>query len=275
MNRVYFSNLCLLFFLSITPIAPISVTQQINTYPEFCKLAASNNTVFQNFRKNTNYEPIVETCWNKDSGMFFVNELNKQYPHLLYNLKPILKQICIEDKVGDPISFDFPEIGVISPTTLRYIKIAADLEREFGDLSKFNIGEIGAGFGGQCKIINNISGFKSYTIFDLPEINQLINKYLSSFSIKNIRTIDNDKIQKQEQFDLVISNYAFSEIGRTEQSNYMQMIIDLAPRGYVIYGHSPTVNPFTLREFLLLLQEKNRKVKVLCECIGHIVIWHP
>ena len=250
-----------------------SVSQN-SKYPQFCQLAAKDEAVFQTFRSHPSYCEIVETLHSFEYGIFFLHEINAKYPHLL----PYFKKICLEDIVGGPISFYYEQIGKISPTVLRYVKIVGDLQREFGNLSNFNIVEIGGGFGGQCKIINDICGFANYAIIDLPECTPLINKYLLSFSITNFRTINNDALSEPYQYDLIISNYAISEIDRIEQLHYMTMILDLAPRGYIIYNHFPQVNPFPLDEFVALLQNNHKKIKVIAEDpgkMGDIIIWQP
>lgn len=238
----------------------------------FCQLAAQDDNIFQTFRSHQIYQEIVETCCSYEYGIFFSQEIIEKYPHLLY----YCKTICLEDKIGGPTSFYYPQIGTISPTVLRYIKIVGDLQREFGDLSNFNIVEIGGGFGGQCKIIHNICGFANYTIIDLPECTPLINKYLSYFSIKNFNTINNHELLEQKKYDLIISNYALSEIDRFEQSHYLEMIINLADHGYIIYNDFSGINPFSLQEFVTLLQNKRKKVKIIEEdpaTIGNIIIW--
>ncbi len=244
-----------------------------NTYPAFCLLAAQNDAVFRTFRSNPVYRGIVETCGIYDFGVFFLNEIKCHYSHIL----PYLSKICAEDSFGAPISFHYPEIGTISPTVLRYVKVFGDLQREFGDLSNFDIVEIGGGFGGQCKIVNDISGFGSYTMIDIPAVTPLINKYLSHFAIKNFKTINHTDLGSPKKYDLVISNYAFSEIDRDEQMKYMESIIDLAPRGYMIYNHFPQINPLSIPEFVNLLRQRGKSVKVLHEVpikMGDIVIWN-
>jgi hypothetical protein len=249
-----------------------SVSQN-GRYPQFCQLAGQNDLVFQTFRSQEAYQQIVETCCGYDYGVFFLQEINERSPHLL----PYLDKICLEDKLGSPVAFHYPQIGTISPTVLRYVKIVGDLQREWGDLHDFKILEIGGGFGGQCKIIHDICGFSHYTIVDLPECLPLINKFLSSFSIKNFTTLSNCELKEKKRYDLVISNYAFSEISRNEQMEYMEAVIKLAPRGFFIYNHFPTINPFSMDEFISLLQGAGKKVKVIREDpgrVGDLIIWN-
>lgn len=253
-------------------IQAISVVQTLS-YPEFCKQAICDEK-FANFRSDPMCVLVVENLnVNYDHGVYFLNEIKEKYPHLL----SFCSKICAEDKVGGPLSYFYESIaGSCSVTALRYVKIVGDLQREFGDLSNLNIVEIGGGYGGQCKILNNISEFASYTIIDLPECTPLINKYLSCFKISNVCTINSTNVPAQN-YDLVISNYAFSEIDRQEQLNYITKIISLAPRGYMIYNNHPSVNPLSLEEFVAILSSQQKKVTLFSEnshTTGSIIIWH-
>lgn len=260
----------LIGFQCMNGVSQESISQN-DRYPRFCYEAAHNDKVFQSFRRQIPYREIVETVGD-DLGKLFAQEIREQYPYIL----PYFDKICREDKIGEPLSFFYPGIGAISPTVLRYVRILGDLQREFGDLSKFHITEIGGGFGGQCKIIHDIGGFARYDIVDIPEVAPLITKYLSCFSIKNAVALSYQTLRTPIQCDLVISNYAFSEINRAGQLWYMDMIINRAPRGFIIYNHFPSVNPLPMQEFVSLLCKLGKKVKILNEDpgrMGDIVIW--
>lgn len=251
--------------------APQTSVSQNSKYPQFCYLAAQDDKVFQTFRSQQTYREIVETV-NSMLGSLFVDEIKERYPYLL----PYFEKICLEDKIGGPLSYLYPGIGLISPTVLRYVKVLGDLQKEFGDLSKFHIIEIGGGFGGQCKIVHDIGGFSKYDIIDIPEVVPLIKKYVSCFPIANVTALGYNMLQKFAKCDLVISNYAFSEINRAGQLWYMEMIINQAPRGYIIYNHFPGINPLSLNEFVGLLQKSNKTVKIIHEDprrTGDIIVW--
>lgn len=275
LNVIFFKNYYFLltstyFLLNISIIYNKSLTQNYD-YPQFCKLASQENTVFKTFRKNNSVLAVVETCHTYDSGIHYANELRIKYPHLL----PYLKKICEEDIVGTPISFYYPQIGTISPTVLRYITIAGELQKLFGDLNILNIVEIGGGVGGQCKIISDIYDFASYTIIDLPNCTPLINKYLNQFNIQNFKTIDSNAIITPTQYDLVVSNFAFSEMDSTEQLHYITTIIKEARHGYMIYNKQPSIQPFLVEEFIALLREHNKNAKIIRkdESDNDVVVW--
>ncbi len=82
-------------------------------------------------------------------------------------------------------------------------------------------------------VSNVVSGFKSWTIVDLPEVNMLQERYLSHFPISaeciSYKDIDKDK----NEYDLVISNYAFSECVKDMQEHYIQRYMSNNERLYM------------------------------------------
>lgn len=259
----------------MTSVAQMSGFPQLS-YPKFCLLASQDNAVFNSFRKNDIYRNIVESPHEKECGNMILDLIKIQYPDLLQ----FFGHICTEDTIGGPIQFDYAGIGIVSPTVIRYVQIVGDLMREFGDLGQLKIVEIGCGFGGQCKIINNICGFSHYTMIDLPECVELIKKYMSHFEISNISTVDCYSLKEKIPCDLVISNFAFSEICKEGQLLYMEKIINDAPCGYMHYIYSPEIQPFTIQELVTMLKIKNKKVKVITFTTpfytqsDKIIIWH-
>src|SRR3989339_107290 len=259
------SSLISLFVLMVLMFEAISVTMVSETakykaYTELCKLAGRDYFALQTFRKKQIYRAMVEGL-NYPAGKVLAQEIIQRYPHLLR----YCSQICLDDQFGAPLSYDFSSIGRISPSVLRYIKVVGDLQREFGDLNNLNIVEIGAGFGGQCKVIHDICGFASYTMIDLPEVAALIKVYLEQFALKNIAAVGYAALKEPKKYDLVISNYAFSEIDKKGQLYYMEKVINLASRGYMLYNNTPSVHPFSIEEFVSLLKKQQKKVKVLRE----------
>lgn len=233
---------------------------QMGGYPAFCLLAAKNENIFATFRRNINFVDVVETL-SYELGLEFEKAIVEHYPHLL----KYADKICLGDIIGNPIPRSFKSFGTCSPTTLRYVKIAGDLERIFGNVHHMNIVEIGGGCGGQCKILHDVCGFSTYTIVDIPEVTPLIKKFLGKFNISNVATIDNIDVQEPMNFDLVMSNYAFSEIDRKEQLNYIENIISRAPRGYIIHNLMAFINPLSLDELRGLLSKYHKNIQVTKE----------
>ncbi len=236
-----------------------SVTQ-MTSYPQWCLQAAQDQSIFQHFRRADPCRWIVETV-DYEQGITYADAILKEYPYFI----PAFPQIVEEDRLGEPVTWNFPPIGTLSPTTLRYVKTAGDLQKEFGDLKNFRIVEIGGGFGGQCKILRDLCPFKSYTIVDLPECTPLIAKYLSQNHVENAFCLDSTAIDTENSYDLVISNYALSEIDKSEQMNYLKNIVNCSLRGYLTYNDVSSFNEIsslTKDEVISFLTQENRKIKI-------------
>jgi hypothetical protein len=163
-------------------------------------------------------------------GAEYAFYIEAYYPHLLKHMHKFITN----DNVGNPIKYNYSVLGKpISSVTVRYIKILGDLLELFGDLKEMDIVEIGAGYGGQCKIIHDYCKPKSYTIIDLHEANKLSEKYLRHFGIKDVKCKTPDDVLK-ESYSLCISNYAFAEFDRQYQDLYAEKVISKSDRGYMI-----------------------------------------
>ena len=149
---------------------------------------------------------------------------------------------------------------IFSPTTCRYIKILADLQDLFRSLNHMRIIEIGGGYGGQCSIIYKMFKPASYTIIDLEPCLKLSRRYLETLGIHGVHYVpmsDLDKTHINGDFDLVISNYAFSELSKSVQTEYVAKIISRASRGYFLcnfYSHTWQEEQYSENEFLNIRQ---------------------
>jgi len=117
-------------------------------------------------------------------------------------------------------------------------------------------------------------------MFDLPEANLLIEKYLKNFSIlAKYETSTLDSFNEESDFDLVISNYAFSEIGRNEQIKYINRVLSKSKRGYLTMNSGKKNSEFKHNHLLLdELEDLLPKFKVLEEKPliwedNYIIVW--
>ena len=122
----------------------------------------------------------------------------------------------------------------MSTTALRYLKVALEIKDQFGnDLG--NIVEIGCGYGGQAIILDRVANVSSYNFFDLWQVNLLITRFVESsslscnYSVSTLRSfVDTDK-----NWDLAISNYAFSELPASLQDSYLKKVLSKSRNGYL------------------------------------------
>lgn len=149
------------------------------------------------FKNDWRLTPIFEHT-KRYLALNYIDNIRKHNPHLL-SIK------YTNDRIGSPTLQD---IGgwYGSNATAQYIGVLSNLINHFGDLTGLSICEIGGGYGGQALTILDKFSPKSYDIIDLPEVNILQKKVLSDTICKIGSTIP------KKSYDLVISNYALSEI---------------------------------------------------------------
>ena len=197
-------------------------------YLDICQEAVKNEEIFKTFKQHPHYTKLLEHC-SYEMGTDYLEEIKKHSPYLLEHISKFITN----DTVGNPTVYWYKDINEnVSPTTLRYIKVLGDLINLFGSLDGMRIIEIGGGYGGQCKIIHDIAKPHSYTIIDLPEVLDLISKYLGEFNIQNVQLKKPGNLT-ENKYSLCISNYAFTEVRRKYQNLYIKNVISKSNRGYI------------------------------------------
>ena len=198
----------------------------VDEYCAVCLDAVKNESAFSIFRSNPVYKKVVEhsTC---ELGHGYLDVIKRDNKRLIKHFN----KFKTSDNFGSPLFCGYSGM-LISPSTLRYIKILSDLIKYFGSLERFKIAEIGGGYGGQCKIIKDVFNVEYHSI-DLPEANLLAQKFLKATGKENVRFSTWDMLVK-EKYDLVISVGAFTEMNREIQDHYNEMIISGSKQGYMI-----------------------------------------
>lgn len=262
--------------LGFEPALPRLETQGITSisdnyrYPQACLQAANDYRLFNVFRQNKDYTEILEHATH-DQGAVYLNEIKKNSDVLIS-----LPDIAKNDTYGGPVLHSYPGISPISPSTLRYAKVLCDLFFHFGSLDGFSIAEIGVGYGGQCRAINAISSPRSYTLVDLQPVLQLSQRYLDHYILKSQLTYLTLNQLTKCNYDLLISNYAFSELPRAVQDVYLEKIILPSVRGYMTYNQiSPeSFKSYSSEELLKLIPGSTIVDEVpLTHPMNCIIIW--
>ena len=202
-------------------------------YPDFCLKAALSSKIFQSFKRSSIYRQILEHA-SYEEGKECLVLIQKESADFLKD--QIFRKVLLNDCVGNPIRFDYGPLGSVAPTTLRYLRVCSNLTRLFGDLSGFHIAEIGVGYGGQLLVLDQIWATKTYAMFDLNPVLMLVVRYLENFILNTTYrplTINQFAGSDSMEFDLVVSNYAFSELPRPLQEQYLQKIVRKSKRGYL------------------------------------------
>lgn len=227
-------------------------------YKSACRNAATDDSFFSNFKTNREYNGILEHV-SIEQGELYLSYIKNNF----IGFENYLEKFKKNDLFGGSKVHNYEEIGKISPSTLRYIKVLCDLKNLFGDLNNKKIIEIGVGYGGQCLITNQYYSPSEYVLVDLDEALMLSDKYLNKNEI-NHRIVDINSIKDlDEDFDLVISNYAYSELDKNLQDLYYEKIIKKSKHGYFtlnfisdIFG----IQSYNKEELIAKFSEKNPKV---------------
>jgi len=207
--------------------ASVSDSQKTN-YEVTVEKILQSEFGFKNFRRNFSYCEIVENVSYRQ-GFSYIERIK-----ILDCGKLNFKVINQNDIIGNPVQFNYPEFGRISPTTLRYVSVALEIQQIFGEELSGDFVEIGGGYGGQIAILKDLFRINNYGIYDLPSVQKLINRYLKSLR-KNIDVqFLNLENTVNKKWDLVISNYAFSELPKNLQKAYIFKVLTKSSRGYLI-----------------------------------------
>lgn len=223
-------------------------------YKAVCLLAAEHEHIFKVFKRCREYQKILEHT-SRSQGQDYLRVIKANGADLVKDMRRFQRN----DAIGSPVTYRY-DVGRFSPTTLRYIKVLMDLRRIFGDLHGLDIAEIGGGYGGQCTIISGSAAIRSYTIIDLEAILPLVRKYLARMNVTHTVYATQRDTRGGRKYDLVISNYAFSECRKKVQQEYLENVLYPATRGYVTYnydGETDECSAYSRSEMCELLSRKH------------------
>ena len=197
----------------------VAAVRKINTSPKR----------FKEFRRYFDYREILEHV-GYEQGLSYINRIAQLDKTILNDMDKFKKN----DLVGNPRRYTYYNFGRFSPTTIRYVSVATELKVIFQNRIPERVVEIGAGYGGQYLVLQEFFKISEYSIFDLPEVQQLISNYLQkSFSLNNVKFAELESFHT-EYDSLVISNYAFSELPRKLQIEYIEKVLGKCKFGYLI-----------------------------------------
>jgi len=217
-----------------------------DAYRSVCAAAAADPDVFAQFRRHPAYTAILEHV-SEEQGRQYLEEVRRQAPWLL---DPSV--VLANDTFGGPALATYPGFATVSPTTLRYLKVLADLVTFFGPLADLRIVEVGGGYGGQARLIRAFFPTAKHTIFALPEPLALARRYLEPSGIPD--GVDYVACSTSKDVlplvgDLFISNYAVSECAPEWYDAYMGRVASACPRGYIT-GNAQEATTFRYLEAL-------------------------
>lgn len=208
-----------------------SSASDTTVYRSFCAEAARTDSVFASFRRAPVYTAILEhvSC---GQGAQYLTAIAAAAPDFL--VSPFLDAARLNDSAGDPGLCAYAGLGSISPTTLRYLKVAADL-RGFDLPENGTVYEVGGGYGGQARIFKLLWPKWQYVIIDLPEVLALARRFLTALDVSGVAFLSMEEALAGLHIggDLFISNYALTECAPVVHRGYIKQVALSCARGYV------------------------------------------
>lgn len=228
-------------------------------FTRVCDECLTDETVFATFKQNWNFTYMLEQHWETTDyiGTRFCQVLNEKYSHLLPTLP--WETYRTNDALGGPRVHLYDELNVSLPdyhfthTTLRYIYFSLELMTylDWGDQppSTFSIIEIGGGYGGQCKMIQDTlhhfypDTMVDYVIIDLPPVSRLQQKYLSRLNVHGVTFYTPETYPRDVAHDCCFSSYAIGEIELDVQAEYIEHVLLYCTYLYLMWNQTD-VNPY-------------------------------
>jgi len=241
----------------------IEYDRSMKAYCQVCLDAYDEQEVFDKFRQHPDYTRVLENT-TVEQASEDLKIINKSHDGLVTKLiSSILGSDCYGNGLMYGLDLGYGYQVTACPSTLRYIRILLDIERHFNFTSHLphghgfegkNICEIGVGYGGQCRVITDYWPFiNSYTLVDLLPPLLLANKYLDHYKTTSKLKYLTRQLLKDREYDLVISNYAFSEFTYDLQNAYLEKILLESKRGYMIYNQPKEKRGYNKEEIVEMI----------------------
>jgi putative sugar O-methyltransferase len=201
---------------------------ELTDYVDEVSKIINNSSLLVKFRRSQNYRMILEHLSFRDGLKYLQYMQSRGYRYEEHT--HVLRKI---DSYGKPRKFKYKGVGWVSPTSLRYLSIALDIREKFGR-SIGSIAELGVGYGGLVVALSEVCTIQRYSIFDLEEVLTLTDKYLVKVGVKTTVKLELLEHLDGEEWDLFVSNYAFSELPLDLQIEYCTQVMSKSKNGFMI-----------------------------------------
>lgn len=207
-------------------IPPAAVYDQ-SSISAFFEQAASDDKVFHDFKRSPIFNIVQENA-SYEQGLASLNLILEKFPKLFERLDKLRSN----DAIGSPRVYPYDKVGEFSPVTLHYIALCGKIEEKMGDLEGKDVVQIGAGYGGLCRVLHELHTFKSYTIIDIPAALKLTERYLAESGVHGVRLIAVKDLKEEVHADLVISDASFFESSKVSQDHLIAKVAVHADSGF-------------------------------------------
>lgn len=207
----------------------------VSNYMDKCVLFAKDSKEFANFRRDPDYQKVLEGGGYHHGEIYFNKIVRWQG---IERLLKYLKRFRKNDKYGNPEIYYYPTIGNINHNTLLYASNTFDIQDYLGDFQPKRIVEIGGGYGGMCLVFSQIYNFDVYYIVDLPEALGVAKRYLKKFKTlyKKVIFLTPEEYKDIQNVDLTIAVFSMSECSNDVQMMYGEEIIKNSKYGFIGYN---------------------------------------
>jgi len=203
----------------------------VQEFKRYCEFIVGNDDEFQFFKKHPHFITVIgNDVLSKNISDIYESSLVVED---LVSLEE-LRRFKVNDTLGSPLLYAYDSLGNISPGTLYFANVLADIRRQFGNLHNIDVIEIGSGYGGQAKILlDSDMDIKNYSVIDIPSTLGVCNKYLSHFNHTNVNYTTTSEVSNMSA-DLVISNWCLSELDEQGIQFYIDTVIRHCQNGYFL-----------------------------------------
>lgn len=215
------------------------------SYTQFVSEVCKKNLAEVNFKSDVSYTGILEHV-TYEQGMEYISCIKRDFP--VISFEHITESVFINDKFGIPKQYTFMFNNkpiTCSPTSLRYIYHALVILKHYRESNHQNdMVEIGCGYGGLFLSICYFSKLLNihihhYSFIDLPEICELIQKYVSMHEDIQIDYSVHSALEYGKDIDannlFLISNYCFTEISDEHRHNYLCHLFPKVKNGFILW----------------------------------------
>lgn len=216
-----------------------------------CEEAVNSSQAFNTFKSDSRFTTILEHT-AIDNSHQFMNQIISTYTD--YAKLIDWKLVKQNDLLGSAHIIEYPQLESVvalddylfSPSTVAYVFKALDILNHIqqSKLNSVDILEIGAGYGGQCKMIMDMANLfnvkiNSYTLVDLYWPNMLQKKYLEELGYsEKIKFISYESLLDGDtlpDFNYLISIYALGEFLQDVQQFYVDKMVNF-PNYYLVWN---------------------------------------
>ncbi|CAE8715679.1 unnamed protein product, partial [Polarella glacialis] len=239
---------------------PVVATGRQSDWRETCLSAALHDDTFASFRRPTGSKAAVGIISIPASSRqtaecllreILAEEARSAHPGIGWQLWQSMPEgDAPMASVGRPLHHLLGGRSVPSDLIMHTLVLKWIVSR-FGNLRGMNILEIGGGFGGLASLVLGTFAVRSYTIVDLPEVQMLQQRYLTSIGpakrfAGKVAFVDagflSNATSLLERYDLLISACAFSELSTDLQKTYYDKLFRYSERGLIVDNRYTLVN---------------------------------